>query len=130
MDESKWHFIFRIDNEFFISILKKMFQSFWTSNWQEVSNNLLNFTFSQSLTKNILKMHLWPKATRLVPYLKWKKKVFTQFSDNDWFSDFALMVSLVRHMNKLNTKQWGRYFCLWNVLSFKGIKVKVKLFSL
>ena len=40
--------------------------------------------------------------------MKEKYKDFTQFSCKDWFSDFAFMVNLFRHMNELNTKLMGK----------------------
>ena len=56
-------------------------------------------------------MRLGPKAANLAT-LKKKYKGFTQFSNKDWFSDFAFMVNLFSHIKELNTKQWGRVLLL------------------
>ena len=54
-------------------------------------------------------MRSGPKAANSATFKNWRKyKVFTQYFNKNWFSDFAFMVNLFKHMNELTTKLMGK----------------------
>ena len=84
----------RVNNELFVSILKK--KVFPTSNLQIVSVKLLNFTFYSGKVLRCA-WDLKPQTWQLLK-MKEKFKGLTQFSNRDWLSDFAFMVNLFWHI--------------------------------
>jgi hypothetical protein len=60
-----------------------------------------------------------------------KGKPLPEFSDEDWISDFAILVDMTQHLNDLNLQLQGRNQLLNDIFTcVKAFEVKLRLWEI